>query len=366
MSIGVEEMINLWKDYGAETRRSLFNGINQSDSGNIFFNSKNKARYSMNRHSSLRSILALIMLVLVASACGKKDHAGATQVVAKVNGDEISIHQLNFKLSQMGQISPEQSKEVSKKVLDRLIDQQLIVQKAREAKLDRDPRVLQALENAKREILVQAYIEQQLSAAKKPSEAEVSEFYSKHPELFEHRHVYKLQELAVAIKPDSVAELEPVVKSAKNLSDVANWLKEKNIEFKANADVRAAEQLPIGLLSKLGEMKEGEMVIIPAQNFINVLMMAGSQEQPLTREKATPLIEQYLLGQHRAEIAKQQEGKLRQDAKIEYLGAFADKEPLAPAEAVEVNKDAKPKVQQGESKPNAPATGHIEKGLSGL
>ena len=100
-----------------------------------------------------KSFALTLILVAVSTpqfGCGKKDEGGKkrTQIVAKVNGDEISVHQLNFQLSRVGQIPQEQTKQVSKQVLDRLVEQQLLTQKAIEAKLDRDPQVLQVLEGA--------------------------------------------------------------------------------------------------------------------------------------------------------------------------------------------------------------------------
>lgn len=313
-----------------------------------------------------KSIISTLLLILMASslvACDKKEQGGkGTQVVAKVNGDEISIHQLNFQMSRLGQMNEEQSKAVSKQVLKRLVEQQLFLQKSIEAKLDRNPAVLQNIENAKREILVQAYIEQQMSAAKKPSAQEISDFYTKHPELFEKRRIYRLQELAVAAGRDKLAEIESGVKSVKNVSEVANWLKDKNYKFTANSNVRAAEQLPLELLPKLNQMKDGEIVIIPSQDSINIVLLVGSQEQPITKEKAVPIIEQYFVNQRKTEIAKQQLEKLRSTSKIEYLGTFADMNSTKADKPAEVKPaEPKPDAKQGAADP-----AHIEKGLAGL
>lgn len=307
--------------------------------------------------------VTLILVALSLVSCGKKEGAvtekSATQVVARVNGEEISVHMLNFQMSRLGQLSETQAKEASKKVLERLVDQQMLVQQAVESKLDRDPKVLQALESTKHEILAQAYMEKQMAAAKKPSEQEIKDFYGKHPELFEKRRIYRLQELAVAVANDKASEIEAAVKASKGINDVANWLKQKDYKFSANANVRAAEQLPLEMLPRLQQMKEGEFIILPSQNSINIVMLAGVQEQPLTVEKATPLIEQYFFNQRKSEIAKKQIEELRKKAKVEYLGNFSEMKKAS-------SEQAEP-LKQTEEKSKASADSeHMEKGVTGL
>lgn len=327
----------------------------------------------------------LLSLALILTACGDKkaDKADSvkpeTQVVAKVNGDEISIHQVNFQLGRMMQgnqtsLNEDQSKKAAQQILARLVDQQILKQKALETKLDRDPRVLQAIEASKNEILAQAYLEQMMGKASKPSAAKIDTFYAENPELFDKRRVFRLQELVIDVALDKQPEIANKIKTLKNINEIATWLKDNKYPFNANSNVRSAEQLPLQLLKKLQPLKDGEFVTAPSGKTLNVVHIAASQTVPISREKATPIIEQYFLNQNKNELAKTEMLALNKSAKVEYIGAFAGMEKTNQTETEIIKKSdivkpnqqvALPVAQPDAQKPKSPEA-NMEKGLAGL
>ena len=340
-------------------------------------------RYSKNYLCLLPSFLLLICCLVTACGDKKSDKVESskseTQVVAKVNGDEISIHQINFQLGRMMQgnqaaLNEEQSKKAAQQILMRLVDQQILKQKALETKLDREPKVLQAIEASKNEILAQAYLEQMMGKAAKPSAAKVDTFYTENPELFAKRRVFRLQELVVEVAQDKHVEIANNISALKNINEIATWLKDKKYPFNANSNVRAAEQLPLELLKKLQPLKDGEFITVPSGNTLNIVHIAASQTLPITREKATPIIEQYFLNQDKNQLAKTEMLALNKSAKVEYVGAFADmkKNDQTTSEAIKKSDGIKPipqvaaTVKQSITEPSKAAEANMDKGLEGL
>jgi EpsD family peptidyl-prolyl cis-trans isomerase len=105
----------------------------------------------------LRTSLGVTMALGLFAGCSDKNPKTATQVAARVNDGEISVHQVNFLLQQR-EVRQEEAEAASRQALARLIDQELAVQKALDLKIDRQPAVLQALEAAKRDVLARAYM----------------------------------------------------------------------------------------------------------------------------------------------------------------------------------------------------------------
>lgn len=265
---------------------------------------------------------------LLATGCGdKKKDKPATQAAARVNKDEITVHQINLVLQQQRNLRPEQADAASRQVLERLIDQELAVQKAEDQKLDREPRVVQQIEAAKREIIARAYAEKVGEAAPKPTADEVKKYYDEKPALFRERRIYSIQELAVEAKPDQVPLLREKLSGAKSITDFIEYLKGNDYRFAANQAVRAAEQLPLPALDTLARMKDGQATMMPTQAGIQVVVLAGSRSQPVTEEQARPLIEQYLLNERKRKLIEDDLKALRTSARIEYLGRFAEGAP---------------------------------------
>lgn len=278
-------------------------------------------------------LVALSAAAVLLVGCGEKKEKAGSQTAVKVNKDEITVHQINFVLQQQRGLRPEQTDAASKQILERLIDQQLALGKADDLKIDRDPRVVQALEAARREIVSRAYLEKVGEAAAKPTADEIKKYYDEKPALFSERRIYSIQEIAIEAKPEQVAVLREKLAAAKNVAEFVEWLKANEYRFSGNQAVRAAEQLPLNSLESFARMKDGQAAIVPAANGAQVIVLAGSRSQPINEEQARPAIEQFILNERKRKLIEDDVKALRAVAKIEYVGKFAEGAASAAAAA---------------------------------
>jgi EpsD family peptidyl-prolyl cis-trans isomerase len=271
--------------------------------------------------------------LLLLAGCGEKKRDPAAQPAAKVNKEEITVEQLNFVLQQQRGLKPEQAEAASRQLLERLIDQELALQKAAELKLDREPRVQQQLDAARREIVSRAYIEKAGEAAAKPTPEEVSKYYEANPALFKERRVYNLQEIAIEARPEQIAELKARLQASKNIGEFVEYLKANDFRFSGNQAVRTAEQLPLASLGTFAAMKDGQALLNASPTGAQVIVLAGSRSQPVALPQATPAIEQFLLNERKRELVAKDMKAMREAAKIEYVGKFAQGAASAAAAA---------------------------------
>jgi EpsD family peptidyl-prolyl cis-trans isomerase len=268
------------------------------------------------------SAVALATLALLLAACGDRQDKGASQAAARVNKEEITVHQINFVLQQQRGIKPEQVEPASRQILERLIDQQLALQKADEEKLDREPRVVQQIEAAKREIIARAYVEKVGERAPKPTPEEIKQYYDSKPALFSQRRIYNIQEIGVEAKPEQIPALREKLAAVKNIGEFVEYLKANDFKFVGNQAVRAAEQLPLQSLDAFAKLADGQAIIGPAANGVQVIVLAGSRSQPVSEDQARPAIEQFILNERKRKLVEDEVKALRGNAKIEYIGKF--------------------------------------------
>jgi EpsD family peptidyl-prolyl cis-trans isomerase len=279
-------------------------------------------------------ISAAFLASIAVSGCGKKDEQAkkpSTQVIAKVDSEEISVHQLNAVLSKASGVSQENVGQAKWDILGTLIDQQLAVNQAIEKRLDRKPEILTAVERAKREILSRAYLQEIAAAQTKPTSEEVRNYFAAHPELFEQRRIFKLQEISLQKNDAGLPTLRDKVSTSKSLEEIVGWLKSNNIAFKAGGGVRSAEQLPMEILPRVHALKDGQIALIESAEGAVIIRVAGSEKQPVTETQAAPQIQAFLSNQRSSEAVKREMKALREKAKIEYFGEFSGGVPPKPA-----------------------------------
>ena len=294
------------------------------------------------RSNSLNNLLrpasqtvSAVMAVVMLTACtGESGGGGASQVAAKVNGAEITLHQVNYVLSKAGSVPPGAIDMARKQVLDRLIEQELFAAKAVEEKLDRSPQTLLAIEQSRREILAAAYMDQKLASGKKLSKRDVSTYYYQNPELFAERKIFNLEEISFPIGAVSLDELKALVAQGNSLEQLQAYLGQKKVDFKRNAGVSPAEQLPLAHIKELHNAKEGQIMVLNNAGETSIVQIVSATTSPVSEDEVAPAIQKFLFNQFAADLHAKQLKPLKEQAKIEYMGVFSDLAKSSPTEPV--------------------------------
>lgn len=257
------------------------------------------------------------MLVVLVSACSSKAEQKPGQALASVNGEEITVMQLNDELSRSN--APATQQEAARKqALEALIDRQLLIGEAAKEKVDRDPRVVQAIERARSVILAQAYMQKRLGTPAKPSAAEVEAYYSQNPQFFAQRKHFDMREIVLPTR-EVTDELKAVMDKTRSLDEVAAWLDQHKVKYQKAQLSRSGSELPPELSAKLLALAKGQLFIVREGERSMLVTIADIRPAPVELDAVRPQIEQYLVAKKGKEAAEEEVKRLRASAKIAYI-----------------------------------------------
>lgn len=270
------------------------------------------------------SLAAALAVSMVLSACEQPATSPQDTVAAKAGGEVVSEFELERAVARLGPMNAAESAAARGKVLEALIDQHLVSRAARDVQLDKAPEVALAMQQAQRQVLVEAYMERLFKDMPPPSEADIQDYYTRHPELFAQRKAYRVQELELQLPAGRIAEVEAQLKQSRNLPDFTHWLGAQGIAVRSAEAVRPAEKIPAVMLAQLVNMKDGQVVVVPMdENRISVLQLLGSQVQPVSLDQAKAAIAGLIMSGKRKTLLDAEVRKLRDAGKVEYASGFA-------------------------------------------
>lgn len=263
------------------------------------------------------SIIATVALGIAIAGCSKKP---TDQVVAIVNGEEISLPELNAELGNAQVPEGVDKKAVQKQLLQRLVDRRLLAQAAKEQGLDRDPAFIVDQRRMQESLLVEKLAKKTNDSIPVPTAAEIDKFITGNPSLFAQRQIYAVDQVAFATPTDAtkLRALEP----AKTMDQVIAVLRGLGIGFqRGNRPVDSAT-VPPEQMAKILALPKGEPFVVPTNGQVTVNVITGGRAEPLPDAQARQMAVRLIRSQALAKQGEQRLKDARGKAKIEYQAGF--------------------------------------------
>lgn len=287
------------------------------------------------------------------AACGGRSSDPASQIAAKVNREEISVHQVNYFLRRQGPVAPTQVDAASRRTLEALVDQEVAVQAALEQKLDRDPIVVQSLEAARRELLARAYAERSTRGISAPTPQEVKQYFDSKPALFARRRLYTLVDTAIDATPEEQKLIAAQLPTTRGAGDVKVVLRQAGLRFGSRHTTVGAEALPLQAVDQIAALNDGQSLLVGGPRDAHIYTVVETRPAPLNLEEARGAIENFLTAERRRMALDLQIKALREASRIEYVGRFASPasapsatgaDPAAPLQSAALEGRARPLI----------------------
>lgn len=164
------------------------------------------------------------------AACGEKEaKLPDGQVVATIDGNDVTIHELNAELALIRAPAETPRKFLEQVALARVIERKMLAEEARELKLDNRPEFLLSKIRSEEGLLVQALQADIQSKVPRATREAAQKYMEENPQSFSERRIFAIDQIQF-LRPDNLASL-PLAK-AKTMGEVERVLIDSNIEYR--------------------------------------------------------------------------------------------------------------------------------------
>ena len=256
--------------------------------------------------------------MVVLAACNNKAEG---QTVAVVNGQEITLSELNFELG-MANVPAGTDKTVARaQVLQSMIDRRLLANQAREEGVDTTPDFISRMRRGEEDLLISMLSAQRLKSVALPSARDTDAFIASHPAMFASRELWDLNQIQFQPPADPAVQAE--IDKTQSFSALLAVLQKYNITIAQQKNRLDTAIVPAELFQKISAIPAGEPFIVRVGDRAIASVIVAREPKPILGDQARPVAANVMRKEQSAKDMANRVSSLRKAAKIEYQKGFA-------------------------------------------
>lgn len=274
------------------------------------------------RRSVLVGVCCLIGAIPLSSC--QKEATG--QVAAVVDGDEITLQEINAELASMQLPENADKAQAQKAALQRIVERRLLAQAARSDGIEKTPEFLIRRRQLEDALLIQLLSQRIGRSTAVPDGRALDTFMAKNPAIFGGRMIYTVDRIQFPV-PSDPTRLQ-ALEADHSMDAVAGRLKQMGIVFTRDTGRMDSAKLGQERLDRIEALPKGEPFVIPENGLVTIAVITGATPQPVSGDQARPAAVQLMRNQSVSAAMQQRLAAQRAKAKIKYQAGFAP--PAAP------------------------------------
>lgn len=278
---------------------------------------------------------SLILVAFLVASCGGKGDAPSGQVVATVDGTEITLADLKAEMGADGSSDP----AAQGQALERIIARKLLAAEARKQELDSTPLAAILKTQAEETALAQLLARKVTDGVPKVSEDEISEFLRTYPTSVTDRRLLAVDQFFVPNLPPKVLEEIAKVKTMEAAEAILNTNK---VMFRRTVTNVDTVSLDPSFAQQLVGTEGNDIFVMPNGQSAEIGKIVSSRSEPITGDQARAAARTIMMRQRSVEMVNNALGKIINDGrrKVQVNPQFAGK--VAPVAPIEATKQATP------------------------
>src|SRR5260221_7336526 len=244
-----------------------------------------------------KGLMAACVIIPVLLGCSKSNEGTAavsnSQVVARIGNQAVSAQELDADV-RWNNVAADRKHDdaVVKRVLAELVARKYLVEKALDAKLDREPTVLLDILRSREQVLARAFATRELTrelSALNP--ADLQKYIVDHPLKFANRKILSVDQTSFPIGSTDQSTID-AMKGFPSIEKVEKRLTELGIPHTRSSATLNTSEIPDELMRSIQETSPGNIVFVKSgQNGI-FLSVVREEPRPLEGDAAVAVARQ--------------------------------------------------------------------------
>lgn len=264
-----------------------------------------------------RYLIGIACAVMLLSACDKKPGG---QVAAVVNGEEITIAEINAEVGVANIPKGVDLKQIRAAALQRIVDRRLLAQSARDEELDKTPEYLIRSRQLDEALLVELLRKRAEKTFQIPDQRALNKFMAENPAMFADRQIFTVDRIQFAF-PADMDQLKSL-ENDHSMDAVAAKLTTLGIKFERGLARMDSAQLGQQRINQIKALPEGEPFVILNNGVVTVAVIKSKNSVTLNAAEMGLVATQAMRNQA---VGMSHEDRLklaRASGKIEYQVDF--------------------------------------------
>lgn len=271
------------------------------------------------------ALVLAIAGVVVLGGCGKKPGG---QVVAVVNGEEITQQELRTEADGAQIPANQDVRQYGPAIVARLVDRNLLAGYARDQGLDRGPEYIARRRQLEQSLLATLAIRKIVGTPAKPSEAEIARYIAAQPTIFAGRETLALDQVRFPT-PSDPRRVQALTKLG-SIDAITAQLKADGITAARDKPTLDTASVAPSVARQIVVLKNGELFdfSINGTSFISTIVGRTAAAAPRSTWQAAA--SEAVRREKSDQLLKDAMAKLRTTAKVDYDPAFKPADKASP------------------------------------
>ena len=255
--------------------------------------------------------------MIMLSACG---HKAEGQTVAVVNGEEITLSELNFELG-LANVPPGADKNaVRSQVLQSIVDRRLLASQAKQEGLETTPDYVNRKRRGEEDLLISMLSAKRLNTVSLPTARETDAYIASHPAMFANRQIWDLQQ--VQFQPSADPAVQAAIEKTTSFPELIALLQKSGAAITQQKNRLDTAVVPAELFQKISSLPAGEPFIVRVGDRAIASVITAREMRPTVGDQARPMAAEALRKEQSSKDMGNRISGLRKSAKIEYQKGY--------------------------------------------